>query len=87
MEPPVGVDLPQNGFAVEESGYQAADEDGSTTKVIVNPDSERLQLLTPFEPWAGENLTGLKLLIKAQGKCTTDPVSYTHLTLPTIYSV
>ncbi len=75
LEPPVGVDLPQNGFAVEESGYQAADEDGSSTEVIVNPNSERLQLLTPFEPWAGENLTGLKLLIKAQGKCTTDHIS------------
>jgi len=75
LDPPVGVDLPQNGFAVEELGYQAADEDGSKTEVIVNPDSERLQLLTPFEPWAGENLTGLKLLIKAQGKCTTDHIS------------
>ena len=75
LDPPVGSDLPQNGFAVEELGYQAADEDGSTTEVIVNPDSERLQLLTPFEPWAGENLTGLKLLIKAQGKCTTDHIS------------
>ena len=75
LDPPVGVDLPQNGFAVEELGYQAADEDGSKTEVIVNPDSERLQLLTPFEPWTGENLTGLKLLIKARGKCTTDHIS------------
>jgi aconitate hydratase len=75
LDPPVGMDLPQNGFAVEELGYQAAAEDGSTTEVIVNPDSERLQLLTPFEPWAGENLTGLKLLIKAQGQCTTDHIS------------
>ena len=75
LDPPVGVDLPQNGFAVEELGYQAADEDGSKTEVIVNLDSERLQLLTPFEPWMGENLTGLKLLIKAQGKCTTDHIS------------
>ena len=75
LDPPVGADLPQNGFAVDELGYQAADEDGSTTEVIVNPDSERLQLLTPFEPWTGENLTGLKLLIKAQGKCTTDHIS------------
>ena len=75
LDPPVGANLPQNGFAVEDLGYQAADEDGSKTEVIVNPDSERLQLLTPFEPWAGENLTGLKLLIKAQGKCTTDHIS------------
>jgi len=75
LAPPVGVDLPQNGFAVDELGYQVAAEDGSGTEVIVNPDSERLQLLTPFEPWAGENLTGLKLLIKAQGKCTTDHIS------------
>ena len=75
LDPPVGMDLPQNGFAVDELGYQAAAEDGSATKVIVNPDSERLQLLTPFEPWAGENITGLKLLIKAQGKCTTDHIS------------
>ncbi|GIS72326.1 MAG: hypothetical protein CM1200mP10_19030 [Candidatus Neomarinimicrobiota bacterium] len=75
LDPPVGVDLPKNGFAVEELGYKAADEDGSTTEVIVNLDSERIQLLTPFEPWAGENLTGLKLLKKAQGKCTTDHIS------------
>ena len=75
LDPPVGMDLPQNGFAVEELGYKAAAEDGSSTIVIVNPDSERLQLLNPFEPWKGENLTDLKLLIKTQGKCTTDHIS------------
>ena len=75
LDPPVGMDLPQNGFAVEELGYKAAAEDGSSTTVIVNPDSERLQLLNPFEPWKGENLTDLKLLIKTQGKCTTDHIS------------
>jgi len=75
LDPPVGMDLPQNGFAVEDLGYKAAAEDGSSTTVIVNPDSERLQLLNPFEPWKGENLTDLKLLIKTQGKCTTDHIS------------
>ncbi len=75
LEPPVGSELPAAGFAVEDNGYQAPAEDGSNIEVVVSPDSERLQLLTPFEPWDGENITGMKLLIKAHGKCTTDHIS------------
>jgi aconitate hydratase len=72
---PTGLELPSLGFDVKDNGYQAPAEDGSSIEVTVNPDSERLQLLTPFEPWNGENLTGAKLLIKADGKCTTDHIS------------
>jgi len=72
---PRGIELPPQGFAVEDNGYQAPAEDGSHVEVVVKPDSERLQLLTPFEPWDGKNITGMKLLIKAKGKCTTDHIS------------
>jgi len=75
LNPPSGYELPRNGFDVKDTGYQAPAKDGSKVKVIVNPDSKRLQLLTPFEPWDGKNITGAKLLIKAQGKCTTDHIS------------
>ena len=75
LDPPVGDDLPKNGFAVEDLGYQGAVADGSGIEVVVNPGSERLALLSPFEPWDGENITGMKLLIKAKGKCTTDHIS------------
>ncbi|MBC8301369.1 MAG: aconitate hydratase, partial [Pelagibacterales bacterium] len=72
---PTGHELPPNGFAVEDNGYQAPVEDGSNIEVIVNPESNRLQLLTPFKAWNGKNITGAKLLIKAEGKCTTDHIS------------
>jgi aconitate hydratase len=72
---PTGSELPANGFAVEDNGYQAPAEDGSGIEVVVNPDSKRLQLLTPFAPWDGGNIEGAKLLIKAKGKCTTDHIS------------
>jgi len=75
FDPPTGWELPPNGFAVEDSGYQAPTENGSVINVTVNPDSERLQLLTRFEPWSGADYSGLKLLIKAKGKCTTDHIS------------
>lgn len=75
LREPQGIDLPVKGFAVEDAGYQAPAQDGSDVEVVVNPDSERLQLLTPFEPWDGKNLTGMKLLIKVKGKCTTDHIS------------
>ena len=75
LEAPVGYYLPPNGFAVEDLGYQPPAENGSSIEVKVNPNSERLELLTPFEPWDGENITGMKLLIKAKGKCTTDHIS------------
>lgn len=75
LKEPVGIELPSKGFAVEDNGYQSPAEDGSGIEVIVKPDSQRLQLLEPFEPWDGNNITGAKLLIKAFGKCTTDHIS------------
>ncbi|TNE79524.1 MAG: aconitate hydratase [Bacteroidetes bacterium] len=75
LDPPKGDELPTKGFAVEDAGYQAPAEDGSGVQVIVDPASNRLQLLDPFQAWEGKNLTGLKLLIKAKGKCTTDHIS------------
>ena len=75
LDEPKGIELPTNGFEVEDAGYVAPMEDGSGVDVKVAEDSERLELLTPFEPWDGENLLGAKLLIKAHGKCTTDHIS------------
>ncbi len=75
FKPPYGDELPTKGFDVEDPGYQAPAADGSSIQVIVRPDSQRLQLLDPFEPWDGKNITGAKLLIKAEGKCTTDHIS------------
>ena len=72
---PTGFELPPKGFAVEDAGYQAPAADSSKVSVIVNPDSSRLQLLSPFTAWEGSDLKGLKLLIKAKGKCTTDHIS------------
>ncbi len=72
---PKGDELPTKGFAVDDNGYQAPAEDGSSVQVIVSPTSDRLQLLEPFKPWDGKNITGAKLLIKAEGKCTTDHIS------------
>ncbi len=75
LDPPVGDELPDKGFDVEDNGYQEPAEDGSGIDVKVRPDSKRLQLLEPFAPWDGQNITGAKLLIKAFGKCTTDHIS------------
>ena len=75
LDEPSGWELPEKGFAVEDAGYQAPAEDGSDVEVVVSPTSERLQLLSPFQPWNGENIMGAKLLIKAFGKCTTDHIS------------
>lgn len=75
LDPPTGDELPVKGFAVEDAGYQAPAEDGSKVEINVKPDSKRLQLLYPFAPWEGTDLKGLKLLIKAKGKCTTDHIS------------
>jgi aconitate hydratase, mitochondrial len=75
LDEPTGVELPPNGFAVEDAGYQAPAADGSGVQVIVKPDSQRLELLAPFAAWEGTDLKGLKLLIKAKGKCTTDHIS------------
>ncbi|WP_114778712.1 aconitate hydratase [Botryobacter ruber] len=75
LDEPKGIELPVNGFAVEDAGYVAPAEDGSNVEVVVAPSSDRLQLLEGFKPWEGTDLKGLKLLIKAQGKCTTDHIS------------
>jgi aconitate hydratase len=75
LDEPLGVELPVNGFAVEDAGYAAPAEDGSQVQVIVDPKSDRLQLLEGFPMWNGSDYTGLRLLIKAQGKCTTDHIS------------
>ncbi len=75
LDPPSGDELPQKGFAVEDAGYQAPAADGSRVTVNVSPTSDRLQLLDPFSAWEGIDLKGLKLLIKAKGKCTTDHIS------------
>jgi aconitate hydratase len=75
LSEPEGIEMPSKGFDVKDNGYQAPATDGSNIDIIVNRDSQRLQLLTPFEPWDGNDFTGLKLLIKAEGKCTTDHIS------------
>lgn len=75
LNEPVGHELPPKGFEVEDAGYQEPAQDGSSVEVIVKPDSQRLQLLEPFPAWEGTDLKGLKLLIKAKGKCTTDHIS------------
>ncbi|MFP9117320.1 aconitate hydratase [Flavobacterium sp. RNTU_13] len=75
LDEPTGHELPEKGFAVDDPGFQAPAEDGSSVQVAVSPTSERLQLLDPFQPWDGKNIMGAKLLIKAFGKCTTDHIS------------
>jgi aconitate hydratase len=74
FEDPSGFELPPNGFDVDDPGYQAPQADGSSVNVAVSPTSERLEILTPFEP-IGSEVKGAKLLIKAFGKCTTDHIS------------
>jgi len=75
LDPPSGDELPKTGFAVEDAGYQAPATDGSSVEVKVASDSKRLQILEPFTAWEKTDLKGLKLLIKAKGKCTTDHIS------------
>ena len=75
LSEPVGEELPSKGFDVEDAGYLEPAEDGSGIDVVVDSESERLQLLEPFSAWDGENIMGAKLLIKADGKCTTDHIS------------
>ncbi len=74
LDEPTGWELPPKGFEVKENGYLAPSADGSNVEVVVSPDSERLELLTPFTP-IGNEIKGAKLLIKAFGKCTTDHIS------------
>jgi aconitate hydratase len=75
LDEPTGFELPPKGFDVKDAGYQAPAADGSKVEVLVNPTSKRLQLLDPFAAWTGVDFKGLKLLIKAKGKCTTDHIS------------
>jgi aconitate hydratase len=75
LDEPEGIELPPLGFAVEDNGYQAPVEDGSAVQILVNPESTRLQLLEEFSAWDMNDLTGLQLLIKVKGKCTTDHIS------------
>ena len=75
LDEPKGWELPPDGFDVDDNGYIEPIEDGSNVEVVINPDSKRLEKLTPFEPWDGKNILGAKLLIKAFGKCTTDHIS------------
>lgn len=75
LDEPQGFELPPKGFDVKDPGYVAPAADGSKVQVIVNPNSDRLQLLESFPAWDGNDMIGLKLLIKAFGKCTTDHIS------------
>ncbi len=75
LDEPQGFEMPPKGFSVEDPGYVAPAADGSGVQVIVSPSSDGLQLLEPFTPWNGSDYIGLKLLIKAFGKCTTDHIS------------
>jgi aconitate hydratase len=75
LDPPTGAELPTKGFDVKDPGFQAPAKDGSKVQVAVSPTSDRLQLLAPFKAWEGTDLKGLRLLIKAKGKCTTDHIS------------
>ncbi|MBO0929589.1 aconitate hydratase [Fibrella aquatilis] len=75
FDEPQGIEQPVRGYAVDDAGYQAPAEDGSAVQILVSPTSDRLQLLASFPAWEGTDLNGLKLLIKAKGKCTTDHIS------------
>ena len=75
LEVPSGYELPPNGFDVKDQGYQSPSNDGSDIKIVVSSDSDRLQLLEPFNKWEKNNFVNLRLLIKAKGKCTTDHIS------------
>jgi aconitate hydratase A / 2-methylisocitrate dehydratase len=75
FEAPTGRELPEEGFLEDPDGFIPPAEDGSAVEVVVKPDSERLELLQPFSVWSGEDYEGLHLLMKADGKCTTDHIS------------
>ena len=74
LDEPRGIELPPNGFDVKDIGYMEPIEDGSDIEVIIDPNSQRLEILTPFKP-LGNSIKGARLLIKAHGKCTTDHIS------------
>ncbi len=75
LDPPSGIELPTKGFAVEDAGFQAPAADGSSIQIHVDPTSSRIQLLDPFTPITAQQLKGMRTLIKAKGKCTTDHIS------------
>jgi len=75
LNPPFGDELPSKGFDKGEFGFEAPSAENSNINIKVNPESERLQLLTPFNQWNGEDFEGLRVLMKAKGKCTTDHIS------------
>jgi aconitate hydratase len=75
LEEPAGVELPPKGFDVEDTGYLAPPDNPDNIAITIKSDSQRLQLLEPFKPWNGKDITGMRLLIKAKGKCTTDHIS------------
>ncbi len=75
LDPPTGFELPPRGFDVEDSGYNAPTDNGESIEVSVNPNSDRLQLLTPFVPITNDQVQDMRLLLKAKGKCTTDHIS------------
>lgn len=75
LTPPNGKELPPRGFDPGQNTYQAPAKDAQSLKVIVAPDSQRLQLLEPFKPWNGKDYEDMPILIKAKGKCTTDHIS------------
>lgn len=75
LDPPAGDELPAKGFAVEDAGYVAPAADNVAVAVSVSPSSSRLQLLEPFQPITSAQLSGMRILIKAKGKCTTDHIS------------
>ncbi|HET7487459.1 MAG TPA: aconitate hydratase [Acidimicrobiales bacterium] len=75
LDPPAGEELPEKGFEAGDDGFVAPPADGTRVEVVVRPDSDRLQLLEAFPPWDGQDFTGLAVLLKATGKCTTDHIS------------
>lgn len=75
FDPPTGDELPSTGFDPGEDTYQHPPEDGTSLQVDVSPESQRLQLLTPFDQWDGKDLEDMAVLIKVKGKCTTDHIS------------
>jgi aconitate hydratase len=75
LDPPKGKELPPNGFMKGDLGFVAPAKDGAGVQVVVDPKSERLQLLEPFKPWDGKDFIDLPVLLKAKGKCTTDHIS------------
>jgi aconitate hydratase len=75
LDEPLGIEMPPAGFAVENNGYHEPAADGSDVAIQVAEKSERLQLLDPFQAWDGKNIEGMRLIIKAKGKCTTDHIS------------